>query len=134
MTDGKHYSRANERAILAIFMMAPESHKFIHLIKPEWFYDDRNRTVCNAILAICETGSFSIQAVNTYLLSKGVTNLGQDFTAWYLTECSRGITGVHGFRYGLAMLEGMYKLRQAEVRAQTKTIFSRSNYPTNDFE
>lgn len=133
--EGQHYSRTNEMQILGVLMLFYESGKFIDQIRPEWFYDDRNRLVFETITRLKASGTFSITSVFTALSAAGYSRHGTTNMAWHLTKCTDQITGVYGFRYGLAMLQGMYRYRQIETKAASNlTINSTDNLPSNDFE
>lgn len=130
--NGKHYSRRNEMQILGIMMLFPEAKPFIEKINQAWFYDDRHKRIFGAIMELSLKGSFSIISVATFMCAKDPSDKDLPY---YLTRCTDEITGVYGFKYGIAMLEGMAGLRRAESRSQDKTVSQPTiNRQDNEFD
>ncbi len=132
---GEHYSRLNEMQVLGVLSMFPEAAKFVDSIKMEWFYDDVNRAIFEVIADLKAKGTFNINSIITELDRVRGGLFQNQSTAWAVTRCTDKITGVHGFKYGLAMLEGMYNYRQAEIKVNSESQLGKNqNQPDNDFE
>ena len=126
--NGIHYSRGNEKNILGCFMISPESALWIPRVKREWFYDDTNRAIFDTILKLHAAG-FTFSAQSICMALEGSLPLH------IVTDCMNHVPGgVHGFKYGLSMLQGMYNYRKAIAKTIQPTTFIPETKKPNDFE
>lgn len=126
--NGIHYSRENEKNILGCFMLSPDCIPWINRVKREWFYDDTNRSIFDTIKKLQVFG-YDFNAKSVFMMAEG------KIPPHLITDCMNHVPGgPHGFKYGLAMLQGMYNYRQSMTKANQPTTLTEKTKKPNDFE